>query len=250
MESIYDLAYVISGIINQDTLDSNYLESYNGENNNIFKKILKNIEPYDGYQKPYKIKKIGSGSNLYKHNIIKIDSNVIKKLEYRTDNLQIIKIFETFNHKDKIIYIREDEFKHDSYILYNICKNIGIYVTNGVLTEFMLYITTEPVREGSDYEKVIVACNVINHQQNNIKNYTKEYKGRYKSYYYYSSYCEWQEKNWSTDSYLSSFGNCPGLLNTFSEKLARYYLNILRDREYILDGDGGYSTDDEPYNSS
>lgn len=106
----------------------------------------------------------------------------------------------------------------DTFILYNIANNVGLYVGESIY----IFLLTASVEEN----KMVIHGSYISILGKEISEFSNEYIEKCKTYYYYSTDCEWSSRRSNTVKFLSSYGSMPSFMKAFVDKIVSNYYDL------------------------
>lgn len=212
--------------------------------------IIKKIHQYKGENLPY-LKKIYE--NIHLHEVIPEEKTTTvfrffdEPNDLQTDDLVVISfleleqfdpgydlcaeintiifgekvnsgIYEMSKYFDGVYNVGIVNDNGDVFILYNIVNNVGLYVGESI----HIFLLTM----GEEKNKLVIHGSYVNIIGKEISEFTNEYIEKCKTYYYYSTDCDWSAGNSNTVKFLSSYGSMPSFMKPFVDKIVSIYYDL------------------------
>jgi hypothetical protein len=126
----------------------------------------------------------------------------------------------------------KDEFNigcninNDSFTIYNMNKNVGVFYSIGKIKVFTINIC----KDDSKKDEVTIDGSYVDYLSNTAEQFENNYSRKYKTYYYRSSSCEFNSEIKKPTQYISSYGTAPDFMSELLQLIAEECVG-----EYELD---------------
>ena len=247
MDRVFTLSCKVTNIYNEIEEEKyinilHEINNYDGYNKKYLSKIIQNIENYRKYHTSNTTKIINlnvhQGIDKLEKKIFNLGDNYFS-LAHITNYPTVLKEY-LDKMTDELLYFSDND---NEEILYSVEKNVGLVMCGSKLEVFYLKVSHSERKNN-----LVISLNLME-DLDTKEEYVKKYNKRFRTYYYHSDSCTEQPPEEREASYLSSFGNCPGILGIFTELLARIYLKLDK-YDYYGDKDYDSTSESEMYGDS
>lgn len=125
------------------------------------------------------------------------------------------------------------EINDDSFTIYNLVNNIGIYYNTDTIKVFTLTMKMNNDTDVHNYKKFQIEGSYIDMFGSDRIDFANKFIRKCKSYYYHSDDCTEQLPNHVKTKFLANYGSAPDFMKKILEVIARRYLKLPNSDDYM-----------------